>query len=187
MSYSTFDLIKENFSKETLLQFMKRSDDISILGYNGIDEFQKHLYETLYHQYKPAFLFNPSWNLETVFIPGTSFLFNWDVLSIQNYQNLSLSDNWTIQGDFLIENTSGVMNKKPVLLEKHSKDHSSKNYSISFNDNGQNHLKFEYNLENNATVSLVVDNTGIMLGTWYTYYFACSVENNIVEAQYFRN
>lgn len=298
MSYSSFGFIKDNFSKETLIQFMKRSDDISTIGYSNIDEFQRHLYETLYHQYMPDFLFNPNWDIETTFSPGANFTFNWDghyidnlvleysldgatswthiaevsfstgsytwaipnsancvlrfsdkdfleinftfqilgdkptfgkvlqmtfengaannildgnngrlkgdvsfesrggqngnyvkfdgvwdVLSVQNYQNLSLNENWTIQCDFMIKNTSGVMNDKPVLLEKHSSDHGSKNYYISFNDNGQNHLYFEYKLENNNTVKLEIDNAGITLGNWYTYYFARSVENNIVEAR----
>ena len=40
--------IKDNFSKEALLQFMRRGDDFSIIGYTNIDEFQRHLYEFLY-------------------------------------------------------------------------------------------------------------------------------------------
>ena len=298
MSYSAFTFLKDHVSREVLIEFIKRSDDYSIIGYSGVDEFQRHLYETLYHQYMPTFLFNPHWNLGTAFTPGTNFTFNWDghyiedlkieysvdktkswslisevslstnsyswkipetnncilrfsdkkfpeinftyqicgdkpalgkilympfqdgsansfingnngrlkgnvsftsrggadgsyakfdgrwdVINIFNYPELSLNEEWTIQGDFMIENTTGLTNKKPVLLNKMATLESNKNYAISFNKNRQNHLFFEYDLENNSTVSLEIDNAGITEGNWYTFYFARSVENNIVEAR----
>jgi len=106
----------------------------------------------------------------------------WNAITVENYSNLNFSEDWTMQADFLIENTSGVMNTKPVLLEKLSLGYWAKNYSVSFNNNGANKLRFEYRLENNSTVSLEVD-AGITNNTWYTFYFARSVENNIVEAR----
>ena len=298
MGFSSFAFIKDNFSKEALLQFMKRGDDFSIIGYTNIDQFQRHLYEYLYNQYMPDFLFNPNWDLETNFTPSTNFTFNWDghyiknlvleyssdgmtswnqiaevsfdagsytwvipnsancvlrfsdkdfpdiyftyqilgdkpkfdkvmqmtfensaanliqnnmkgrvkgevsfiarggengdyaefdgvwdVVSVQNYPNLSLENDWTIQGDFMIDNTTGIMNQKPVLLEKLSTNMWNKNYLILFNDNGLNNLLFEYKLENGNTVRLEVDNAGITDGNWYTFYFTRSTENNIAEAR----
>jgi Carbohydrate family 9 binding domain-like/Concanavalin A-like lectin/glucanases superfamily/Secretion system C-terminal sorting domain/Bacterial Ig domain len=298
MGFSSFAFIKDNFSKETLLQFMKRADDFSIIGYTNIDEFQRHLYEYLYNQYMPDFLFNPHWDIETEFTPGANFTFDWDghyiedlileystdgmvswnqiaevsfssgsyswaipnstncvlrfsdkdfpdiyftyqilgerpkfdkvlqmkfennadnliqnhmpgrikgevsfelrdgldgiyalfdgvwdVVSVQNYPSLSLVNDWTIQGDFMIENTTGVMNVKPVLLEKISTVYYKKNYSISYNNDGNGHLRFEYRLENDVTIMLSVDNAEITAGNWYTFYFARSVEDNIVEAR----
>ena len=302
MSYSAFTFIQDNFSKETLLQFLKQSDDFSIIGYSGLIDFQTHLYETLYHRYLPTFLFNPHWDLETAFTPGANFTFDWegnyiddlvieysvdvmnswsqisevpfstgsyswnipnsencilrfsdkkhpeinfvfqilgdpptfgkvfqmsfenglsngilnanngrikgnisfdprdeqngsyakfdgqwDMISIEHYPKLSLRDDWTIQGDFLIENTTGVMNQKPVLLQKNAVSKYKRNYSISFNDNNQKHLHFEYFLEDNSTVNLEIENVSITEGNWYTFYFARSVENNIVEARVYDN
>ncbi|MBU1099347.1 MAG: T9SS type A sorting domain-containing protein [Bacteroidetes bacterium] len=298
MSYSAFGFICDNASTEELRQFMKNCDDYSTIGYSGIDEFQNHLYESLYHQYMPNFLFNPGWSLDNVFTPGTNYSFNWngnyienlvieystnemstwnhvadvsfssgsyswnipsaancilrfsdkdypeinftyqilgekptfgkilfmsfengtdntiqngndgrikgdvefvprdgingnyakydgmwDLINVKNYTDLSLSENWTIQGDFMIENASGLMNQKPVLLEKNATSTSTKNYSIYFNKNGQKHLYFEYYLENNSVVVLEIDGAGISEGNWYTFYFARSVENNIAEAR----
>jgi Concanavalin A-like lectin/glucanases superfamily/Secretion system C-terminal sorting domain/Bacterial Ig domain len=297
MSTAAFTFIKNNFPQETLVQFMKRSDDFSIIGYSDIDEFQRHLYETLYHKYMSTFLFNPKWNLERAYTPGTNYTFNWDghyindltieysvdgmnswnsiaevsfssnsyswtvpneencilrfsdkkfpeinftfqilgnkptigkvfnmtfengavnnitsgksgsgkdyvqyverdgengnyakfdgfwnAITVENYPNLNLGEDWTIQGDFLIESTTGVINTKPVLFEKISAGHWAKNYSISFNNNGLNNLRFEYTLENNSTVILDVD-AGITENNWYTFYFARSAEKNIVEAR----
>ena len=298
MAFSSFAFIKDRFSSETLLQFMKRADDFSILGYENIDHFQRHLYEFLYREYMPDFLFKPLWNTETVYNPESSFTFNWeghyiqdltfaysidsmkswieigdvsmssgayswsipnssncilrisdkdfndifytyqilgnkpkfdkvlqmnfengannlrepkmngrlkgevnfkqgegsngkyaefdgvwDVISVQNYPKISLKNNWTIQGDFMIENISGVMNHKPVLLEKISTIYNKKNYSITFNKYGNENLHFEYRLENNSKIRLTIDNAGISLGNWYKFYFARSEENNIVEAR----
>jgi len=298
MSYSAFAFIRDNVSKETLIEFIKRSDDFSTIGYSGVAEFQKHLYETLYHLYMPNFLFNPNWNLERTYTSGTNYSFNWDghyidnlileysvdetkswnsiadvtgssgsyswnipdakncilrfsdkkfpeinfsyqilgdkptfgktlfmdfeneadnciinykdgrikgdvsfesrggengsyakfegtwdLINVGHYSNLSFSDDWTIQGDFLIENTTGFMNQKPVLLQKMATLETNKNYSISFNKNGKNHIFFEYELENGTNISLEIDDAGIIEGNWYTFYFARSVENNIVEAR----
>jgi enterochelin esterase-like enzyme len=107
----------------------------------------------------------------------------WDVISVENEPNLSLETDWTIQGDFLINSTTGIMNMKPVLLEKNSSKMWNKNYCISFNKNGLNHLFFEYKLENGNTIIMEIDNAGITYGNWYTFYFARSVEKNIVEAR----
>ena len=296
MGTSAFTFIKNRYSKEILLQFMKKSDDFSIIGYSNIGEFQRHLYETIYHNYLPDFLFNPKWNLKTVFTPGVNFNFSWDghyindlileysidgketwipitevslatasydwiipnvdncilkfsdkkypeidftyqilgdkfkignvlnmtfengsennvktgkdgsgkdyveyvprsgngnyakfnglwnAITVENYQNLNFEEDWTIQADFIIENTSGIVSMKPVLLEKISTGYWAKNYSVSFNNNGSNKLHFEYRLENNNIIYLDLD-AGISHNTWYTFYFARSVENNIVEAR----
>lgn len=298
MSYSAFTFLRDHVSKETLFQFMKRPGDFSMTPYSGVDEFQRHLYETMYHQYMPSFLFNPNWDLERAYTPGTTAVFSWDghyiqdliieysvdrtktwsqiaevtlssgsyswdipnaensilrfsdkrfpeinfsyqilgdkpaldkvlLLTFENgaensipdgnngrikgdvsflprggengsyakfdgrwdaidvfsYSKLSLDEEWTIQADFLIENTTGLTNKKPVLLEKMATLQDNINYAISFNQNGQNHLLFEYQLEDNTTVSIEIDNAGITNGNWYTFYFARSVENNIAEAR----
>lgn len=302
MSYSAFTFLKDQVSKEALIEFIKRSDDFSIIGYSGVDEFQRHLYETLYHNYMPSFLFNANWDSGTTFTSGTNYLFGWDghyiedlileysvdgtkswnqiaevalssgsyswnipdaencilrfsdkkfpeidfsfqilgdkpaadkilympfenaaangipsgnngrlkgnvsfesrggedgnyakfdgrwdVINVPVYESLSLDEEWTIQGDFLIENTTGLTNQKPVLLEKMATLEANKNYAISFNKNGQNHLLFEYQLENSTTVSLEVEDAGITNGNWYTFYFARSVENNIAEARVYDN
>jgi len=296
MGTSAFTFIKNRFPKETLLRFMKNSNDFSTIGYANIGEFQLHLYETLYHKYIPTFLFNPTWDLNRTYTAGSNYTFTWDGhyindlileystdakqswipitevalssgsynwtipnatncilrfsdkkhpeinftyqilgnkptidsvfnmtfengainnitsgnsgtgkdyvsyvprsgngnyakfnglwnnITVQNYPDLNLNENWTIQGDFLIENTTGIMNTKPVLLEKIATNYWHKNYSISFNNNGANKLRFEYQLENNSTVYLDID-AGITNNNWYTFYFARSVENNIVEAR----
>lgn len=298
LSYSAFTFLRDQISKETLMQFMKRPGDFSITPYSGVDEFQRHLFETLYHSYMPSFLFNPNWDSGTTFTPGTnhvlgwdghyiedliieysvdetktwnqiadvslsngSFSWNipdaencilrfsdkrfpkinfsyqilgdkpkfgkvlfmdfesgavnsisngnngrlkgdvsflprvgtsgsyakfdgcWDVINVPHYSSLSLSEDWTIQGDFMIENTTGPTNLKPVLLEKMATHQNNINYAISFNKYWQRHLFFEYQLENNTTISLEIDDAGITNGNWYTFYFARSVENNIVEAR----
>lgn len=298
MAFSSYAFIKDRFSKEALLQFMRRGNDFSILGYNNIEQFQRHLYEFLYREYLPDFLFHPTWDAETNFSPGSQYTFNWDghymqdlileyssdsmkswndigevplstgsyswnipnttncilrisdkdfrdinytyqilgdkpsfdrvlqmnfenntinliqsdmngrvkgevgfksrggdngnyvefdgvwdVISVQNYPNLSLKNDWTIQGDFMIENITGIMNQKPVLLEKISTIYYKKNYLISYNKDGHDNLHFEYRLENDVTIRLVVDNAGITLGNWYKFYFARSVEDNIVVAR----
>lgn len=106
----------------------------------------------------------------------------WNAITVEDYPSINLSEDWTMQGDFLIENTTGVMNTKPVLLEKISTIYYNKNYSISFNNDGLNKLRFAYTLENNSTLYLDVD-AGITNNNWYTFYFARSVENNIAEAR----
>lgn len=298
MSYSAFGFIKDNVSNDVLTQFMKNCNDFSIIGYSGLDEFQDHLYRSLYHQLMPDFLFHPDWSPEAVFTPGSNFSFNWngnylddlvieysfdemstwnhiadvsfssgsyswnipnvqncilrfsdkkypeltftyqilgdkptfgkilympfedgainsvpnansgrlkgnvnfvsrggvngnyasfdgmwDVLNVKNYPDLSLSDDWTIQGDFMIESSTGLMNKKPVLLEKNATHTTKKNYSITYNSNGQGHLYFRYDLENSSSVELKITDAGITDGNWYTFYFARSTENNIAEAR----
>ncbi len=296
MAYTSFAFIKDHFKKEKLSQFMRRANDFSIIGYENIEEFQRHLYEHLYQQYLPDFLFNPNWDLETNFTPGVNYNFNWDghyindlileysvdslknwikiadvslatgsyswtipnasncilrfsdkdfedinftyqilgnepdfgkvlqmnfdngaenliepkykgrlkgevsfennqsgnhakfdgiwdMISVQNYSKLSLKKDWTIQGDFMINNTSGLMNMQPVLLEKISTNLYNKNYCIYLNKNGQNHLFFEYKLESGNKITLEIDNAGLSNGNWYTFYFARSTINNKVEAR----
>ncbi|MDA3929856.1 MAG: PKD domain-containing protein, partial [Prolixibacteraceae bacterium] len=113
MAFSSFVFIKDNFSKETLLQFMKTSNDFSIIGYSGIDEFQKHLYESLYLQYMPSFLFNPLWNLETDFMPGSNFTFNWDGHYIENLiieYSVDKTKTWTSIADVAFSTGSYSLN-----------------------------------------------------------------------------
>jgi hypothetical protein len=297
MAPTAYAFLKSKISKEVMSEFIKRSDDFSIIGYNSIEDFQRHFYETLYHLYLPTFLFNPNWDLERTYAPGTNYVFNWDghyinnltidysvdgakswnvvsevdfssnsfswnipnvencilrfsdsdipeinftfqllgekptfdktlyfdfeneahnsilnynngeikgdvsfesrgdkngnyakfggmwnAITVQHYENISLNEEWTIQGDFLIDNTTGIMNQKPVLLKKMSSDRWRKNYSISFNNSDQRNLTFEYDLENSNTITLNVE-AEILDGNWYSFYFARSVENNIVEAR----
>jgi len=297
MSYSAFTFVQDNISKAALIQFLKQPDNFSIIGYNSSEEFQTHLYKSLYHRLMPDYLFSPGWDVESTFTAGNNYKFDWeghyienlvieysvdgmnswnyiadvpfftgtyswtipntsnsilrfsdklypdikftypilgnkplldtvlymsfenevsniirngnngrlkgqvsfesragenglyatfggmwDLINVPHYESLSLNEDWTIQGEFIIENTTGVMNGKPVLINKMATNKSNKNYSVRFNKNGLKHLFFEYDLTNNTTISLEVD-ANVSEGNWYTFYFARSRNNNIVEAR----